>query len=138
MNRLPGLFVDQQNVFVLIDDVELRRADREVGVFLLRRVEKFVVDVELDEIAFAQARVALGALAVDLDALEADIFLQQRRRQQRNRFGDEPVQALPDVIFADGKFLHIEYLLIKMERFASQRDFIMGRRRCKARQLADF
>ena len=77
MNRLPGLFVDQQNVFVLIDDVELRRADREVGVFLLRRVEKFVVDVELDEIAFAQARVALGALAVDLDALEADIFLQQ-------------------------------------------------------------
>ena len=77
MNRLPGLFVDQQNVFVLIDDVELRRADREVGVFLLRRVEKFVVDVELDEIAFAQARVALSTFAVDLDALEADILLQQ-------------------------------------------------------------
>ena len=77
MDRLPGLLVDQQNVFVLIDDVELWRADREVGVFLLRRVEKFVVDVELDEIAFAQAHVALGALAVDLDALEADIFLQQ-------------------------------------------------------------
>ena len=38
---------------------------------------KHALIVELDEVAFAQAHVALDTFAVDLDALEADIFLQQ-------------------------------------------------------------
>ena len=51
MDGLTGLFVDEQNVFVLIDNIELRYVNREVGVFLLGSVKKLVVDIELDRIA---------------------------------------------------------------------------------------
>ena len=50
MDGLAGLFVDEQNVFVLIDNIELRYVNREVGVFLLGGVKKLVVDVKLDRI----------------------------------------------------------------------------------------
>ena len=39
MDGLAGLFVDEQNVFVLIDNIELRYVYREVSVFLLGRVK---------------------------------------------------------------------------------------------------
>mgnify|MGYP003588448622 CR=1 FL=1 len=76
-----GLFVHEQDVFVLIDDLDLRRADLEIGVFLRGRFKKFVVDVELQDVALIDAVVALCALAVDFYALDADIFLQQGVRQ---------------------------------------------------------
>ena len=50
--------------------------------------------------------VALCALAVDFYALDADIFLQQGRGQQRQRFGHKPVQPLSRVVFTNGKLLH--------------------------------
>ena len=86
MDGLPGLFVDEQNVFVLIDDVQFRCTDGEVSVFLLGRVEKFVVDVKLDRIAEMEPRIAFCSLAVYLNALEADVFLKQRSGEQRNGF----------------------------------------------------
>ena len=86
MDGLAGLFVDEQNVFVLIDNIELRYVNREVGVFLLGGVEKFVVDVKLDRIAEMEPRIAFCTLAVYLNALEADVFLKQRSGEQRNGF----------------------------------------------------
>ena len=86
MDGLAGLFVDEQNVFVLIDNIELRYVNREVGVFLLGRVKKFVVDVKLDRIAKIEPRIAFCSLAVDFNSLEADVFLKQRSGEQRNGF----------------------------------------------------
>jgi len=39
--------VEQHDVLVLVDDLEPRRRDREVDVFLARRLEKLIVDVAL-------------------------------------------------------------------------------------------
>ena len=75
MTQNAGLFIGQEDVLVLINDVEPGRADLEIGIFLARLLEKFIVDVELEGVSFLQARVALGALRVQLDALETDVFL---------------------------------------------------------------
>ena len=61
--------VEQHDVFIFIDDLEPRRRDREVDVFLTWRFEELIVDVALQNIARAELLVALGARAVDLDAL---------------------------------------------------------------------
>ena len=106
MHGHAGLFVHEQDVFILIDDVELRRRHRQIGVGLGGLVEKLVVDIELQHIALLQARVALRAGVVALDTLEADILLRQRGRQQRNGLGKEAVKPLPRVISADSQFFH--------------------------------
>ena len=69
VDGLAGLFVGQENVLILIDDVDFRRRHGEIGVFGLGRVEKLVVDIELQGVALDEAGVPLGALAVNLDAL---------------------------------------------------------------------
>ena len=86
VDGLSGLFVDEQNIFVLIDNIELRRVNREVGIFLLGGVKKLVVDVKLDRIAEMEPRIAFCSLAVYLNALEADVLLKQRSGEQRNGF----------------------------------------------------
>ena len=43
--------------------------------------EKFVVDVQFDQIAFLQAIVGFGALAVDFDAFVAEAFIQKAVRK---------------------------------------------------------
>ena len=58
-----------------------------------------------------EAHVALCALAVALDALEADIFLQQRFRQQGNGLADEAVEPLAGVIFAYLDLFHVTHHL---------------------------
>ena len=44
---VPRGLVEQHDVLVLVDDLEPRRRDREVDVFLARRLEKLIVDVAL-------------------------------------------------------------------------------------------
>ena len=84
-------FVGEEDVLVLVNDREARRADLEIGVFLARLFKEFVVDIKLQQISLVQVRVPLGALAVELDALETDVLLQQRFRQQGNGFPDKTV-----------------------------------------------
>ena len=91
VDGLAGLFVGQEDVLVLVDDVDLRRRHGEVGVFCLGRVKKLVVDIELQGVALDEAGVPLGALAVQFNALEADIFLQKGGRQQRHGLGHEAI-----------------------------------------------
>ena len=45
MDGLPGLFVDEQNIFILIYNMEIRRADSQIGIFFFRGIKKLVVDV---------------------------------------------------------------------------------------------
>ena len=106
MHGHAGLFVHKQDVFILIDDVELRCRHRQIGVGLGGLVEKLVVDIKMQHIALLQARVALRAGVVALDTLEADILLRQRGGQQRNGLGQKAVEPLPGVIAADGQFFH--------------------------------
>ena len=61
--------VEQHDVFVLIDDLEPRRRDREIDILFARCFEELVVDVALQHVARDELLVALGARAVDLDAL---------------------------------------------------------------------
>ncbi len=42
--------------------------------------KKFIVDIELDNVALLQARVGFGVLAVDADAFVAEAFVQQGLR----------------------------------------------------------
>ena len=134
MHGHAGLFVHEQDVFVLIDDVELRRRHRQIGVGLGGLVEKLVVDIELQHIALLQARVALRAGVVALDTLEADILLRQRGGQQRNGLCQKAVEPLPGVIAADGQFFHgsvVSFAEIgqqrTMKRKHSARDFLSSR-----------
>ena len=60
----------------------------------------------MQRVAELQARVTPGALAVELDALETDIFLQQRFRQQGNGFPDKTVEPLAGVVFLDNQLFH--------------------------------
>ena len=84
MHRKAGALVHKQNVFVLVDDVQIGIRHGEVGVVLPGLVKKLVVDIQLQDIALLQPGVPVNALAVALDALDADIFLRQRGWKQRD------------------------------------------------------
>ena len=100
------LFVGKEDVLVLVNDRKARRADLEVGVFLARLFKEFIVDIKLQHVAFVQVRIPFGALAVELDALEADVLLQQRFRQQGNGFPDKAVEPLAGVVFLYNQLFH--------------------------------
>ena len=61
--------IEQHDVFVLIDDLEPRRRDREIDILFTRRFKKLIVDVALQHVARAELLIPLGARTVDLDAL---------------------------------------------------------------------
>ena len=98
--------VDQQQVLVLVHDVHLRLEQRQEHILLRRLVKELVVDIELHHVALGQPLVPLGAAAVDLDALDADVLLQQCRRQQRQRLGHKAIQPRAGVIFPDDQLPH--------------------------------
>ena len=61
--------IEQHDVFVLIDDVQPRRRDREIDILFARCFEELVVDVALQHVARAELLIPLSAHTVDLDAL---------------------------------------------------------------------
>ena len=104
VHHQPGGFVHQQQVLVLVDDGHHRACKAEA---LLRGgIEEFVADVHLHQIPDGQPSGDLAPLAVELDALQAKVFVHQAFGQQRHRLGDEFVHALSGVIFPDGKAPH--------------------------------
>ena len=98
--------VRQEQVFVLVNDGEAGLEDGEEAVFLRGLVEELVVDVELQHVPVLEPHVPLGALAVDLHPLEANVLLGQGRRQQGKGLPQEAVQPLSCVIFSDGDLPH--------------------------------
>ena len=67
--------VCEQDILVLVDDGEARRLDAAERLFLAHGFEVFVVDVELEQVALGELARGLGALAVELDALEAQVLV---------------------------------------------------------------
>ena len=80
MAKQAHFFIEQQQVFIFIDDIEARGSAHKI-ISLFRLNQKFIVDIEVDRIAFLQPGCNLCPLAVYLDALFADIFVEQRLRQ---------------------------------------------------------
>jgi len=106
VNHQTGPLVQQEDVFVLVENVQFGLEKGQEEVILPGLLEKFVVDIQLQHIAGLQPLIPLTALSVALDALDADVFLQQRDREQGHRLGKEAVQPLTCVIFSDGEFTH--------------------------------
>ena len=83
-----GRLVDEKNVLVLVDDVDVRLGVqvRFLLAVLFRLSEKLIIDVQLQNIALLQPIGEVCALAVDLDALDADILVHHAAGQQRDGF----------------------------------------------------
>ena len=106
VHRKARALVHQKDVLILIDDVQFGGGNGQIGVVFSGGVEEFVVDVELQLVAHFQPGIPLGPLAVALDALQSDVFLGQRGRQQGNGLCQKPIQPLTGIILADGQFFH--------------------------------
>lgn len=115
--RIPGSvavaqqvrrFVKHRDARIFIDDGDRRLARR---LRLLRPCrglgEPFVVQVQLDQIALGQAGIGRGALAVDLDALVSETFVQQAVRHTGGDSFDKAGQTHPLFIGAGGKLFHL-------------------------------
>ena len=100
------LFVHEQDIPVLIHDVEPGHGDFAPRIFLPRRLKKLVREIYAHRVALREARLALCRAAVDLNILFAQRLLQKRFRDKRRRLAHKPVEPLPGVVPADGKFLH--------------------------------
>jgi len=87
MDGKPRPLVHQEDVLVLVDNGKLGSRHGQVGVVLPGLVEELVIDIQLKDIALFQPGVPVGAGVVELDALDADILLGQRRRQQGHGLG---------------------------------------------------
>ena len=77
--------IHQQNMLIFIDDIQLGGGNRQEGIVFPGLIEKLIVDIELEYIPCFEPCVPLRSGAVELDALDADVFLGQRRWQQRHR-----------------------------------------------------
>ena len=106
MAEHTGLLVQEKDVLVLVQHVQLRSRDPEIGVVFIRLLEKFVVDVHLYDVVLAEFPVTGKAFPVDFDPFQADVFLQKGRRKQRHGLADEAVEPLSGVVCSDCEFLH--------------------------------
>ena len=111
--------IEQHDVFVLIDDLEPRRRDREIDILFTRRFKKLIVDVALQHVARAELLIPLGARTVDLDALQANVLLRKRGGEQGNGLAEKTVEPLIFVIFSDVKFPHGRHLRLHSARFSA-------------------
>ena len=78
--------VREQDVLVLVDHGQARRFDAAERLLLAHLFKVFVVDVELHPVALGEAAGSLGAFAVELDALEAQVLVHHAARQPRHGF----------------------------------------------------
>ena len=64
MDHHAGALVQEHQVFIFVDDVQLRLEDRQEGVFRGRGLKKLVIDIKLEQVPLLEAGVPLGTLAV--------------------------------------------------------------------------
>ena len=107
VDEQAGALVREEDVFILVEDVD-RGRDGEEGGRAGRAAEKLVVQVEGKPVSLAQTGGDLAPLAVELDPLGADGFIEQGLGQQRDRLGHELVHALARVVLIDDEFPHGE------------------------------
>jgi len=93
-------------VLILIDDPDvvggIHKIERGLGLF-----EKLIVNIKLHQIAWNEFLSFFGALPVDFDALDTNVFIKQRSGQARHGLGDKFVQTLSGIVLVDSKFPHL-------------------------------
>ncbi len=105
MDHQPGGLIHQEEVFVLVEDFQLVPGGKE-GVLLAVGGKELIVYVQLHQVPQGQAAGGFTALAVHLDSLKAQIFVQKVLGQEGHRLGKEPVQTLSAVVFPNGVASH--------------------------------
>ena len=110
MDSKTRTLIGQENMLVFIDDIQLGGGNRQKRIVLPGLIEKFIINIQLQHIAGFQPGIPVCSAAVELNALDADIFLRQRCWQQRDCFSQKTIQPLAGIIGANGKFLHIGFL----------------------------
>ena len=71
------------------------------------RVEKLVLDEQLDLVALLQNIVLLGALAIDFYFFSPNELIHQRRRQALYRLGKKLIKSLPRIVAFNLQNLHL-------------------------------
>lgn len=95
---LTGGLIKQKNVFIFVNDAQLRRGNGQVNVLLAGRLKEFIVDIALEDVSLAELLFARGARTVYFDALQPDVFLRQRGGEQRDRLAEKAVEPLSGVV----------------------------------------
>ena len=75
VNHQARTLIQQQDVFVLIEDIQPGLVERQKGVLQGGFVKKLVVDIQLHHVAPVQAHIPLAPLAVHLHPLQPDVLL---------------------------------------------------------------
>ena len=109
MRKKSDFFVEQHYILVFVDDREIRRSVHEI-VSVEPLLEKFVVYVHIHFVALFKARGYFAPFAVELYALESDVFVHQRIRKIRNGLFYEFVNALIGVVFPYSKTFQLPFL----------------------------
>ena len=107
-----GGLVQHRNVFVLIDHLDRRLAARRLfGRDHRLFGEKLIVDIQLDHITAAQPGVRFTALAVHLNALVAETFIQQAARHVPGHAFHKAGKPHAVFVFACDKLFHGGHIL---------------------------
>ena len=103
------LLVKQHYILILVENGEICRCVHEI-VSVEPLLEKFVVYVHIHFVALFKARGYFAPFAVELYALESDVFVHQRIRKIRNGLFYEFVNALIGVVFPYSKTFQLPFL----------------------------
>ena len=107
--------LDEEQHLVYLD--RFGRVENELAAYctrydVMKETRRAIDALKMDEaekarrVALGEACLALCWAPVDLYILFPQRLLQQRFRDERRRLAHEPVEPLPGVVPADGKFLH--------------------------------
>ena len=106
MHDHARFFVDDHNVFILINDIQIR-LDFQKGILGFDRVKKqIVIYIKLQHITCRKLVGYFLFFSVDLDFLFSDAFINQRIRRKFQHLFDKLVQPEPVVVLVCGKFSH--------------------------------
>ena len=109
MRKKSDFFVEQHYIFVFVDDCKISRSVHKI-VFVEPLLKKFIVYVHIHFVALFKARGYFAPFAVELYALESDVFVHQRIRKIRNGLFYEFVNALIGVVFPYSKTFQLPFL----------------------------
>ena len=106
MDNDARLFVDQQDVFILIDDIEPRGCLEKLILLFRLRVKEFVTNEKGQHIALLQLVGDIAFFAVALDALLADVHIHHRLGHGGKALLQKLIQALTRVVLFDFQRSH--------------------------------
>ena len=109
MNGQSGLLIDDQQIFILIQHIQVRLDLGKEGILALRTDEQFVVQINLQHVARSQPRVGRGVAAVQSKFLLAIEFL-ALSHTDGGHFTRQPFIQLASVVRSgDDEFLQLNH-----------------------------